>query len=116
MQAEVCRLPFPTGRFDHVVCANSFHYFREPLQALREVRRVMRPAGGFTLVDWCDDYLACKVCSVWLRLTDPAFHRTYSLKACRSLLGRAGFDVVEARRFRANWPWGLMRLTCRRGP
>lgn len=114
MQAEVRRLPFPDGLFDHVICANSFHYFRTPVECLREMRRVMRPGGELVLVDWCDDYLVCKLCSLWLRLTDPAFYRTYSLAACEKLLHEADLEVRGRERFRIDWLWGLMRFTCRR--
>ena len=113
-QAESSRLPLRDAAFDVVICANSFHYFRQPSMALAEVHRLLRPGGGFILVDWCDDYLSCKLCSLWLGLRDPAFHRTYSLEACGRLLAGAQFDILDSTRFRINWLWGLMRFMCRR--
>jgi len=65
------------------------------------------------LVDWCDDYLSCKLCSIWLRLTDRAFYRTYSLADCRVQLEQTGFRIDCAERRRINWLWGLMRFVCR---
>jgi ubiquinone/menaquinone biosynthesis C-methylase UbiE len=62
-QADAHRLPLADATFDWVVCASSFHYFRQPQVALREMRRVLRPEGRLVLVDWCDDYLTCKLCS-----------------------------------------------------
>jgi ubiquinone/menaquinone biosynthesis C-methylase UbiE len=115
VQAEAARLPLPDGWFDWVVCANSFHYFRRPVAALEEMRRVLRPDGRLVLVDWCDDYLTCKLCSWWLRLTDPAFFNTYTTGGCQRLLQQAGFEVVQAERFRISWLWGLMRFVCRTG-
>lgn len=116
VQAQAHRLPFADAVFDGVVCANSFHYFREPAAALREMGRVLRPERDLVLVDWCDDYLSCKLCSHWLHWTDPAFHHTYTLDECRALIRTAGLDVVHARRFRVGWLWGLMTLVCRRAP
>jgi ubiquinone/menaquinone biosynthesis C-methylase UbiE len=113
-RADVCALPFTDESFDWVMCANSFHYFRSPETALRELRRVLRPHGRLVLVDWCDDYLMCKVCSLWLRWSDPAFYQTYSLPQCRSLLEQAGFLVDEVQHFRVGWIWGMMRVLCRR--
>ncbi len=113
-EADVTELPLPDQSFDCVICANSFHYFRAPNEALAEMRRVLRPGGRLILVDWCDDYWACKVCSLWLRWTDRAFYRTYSLKACVSLAEDASFQIEQGRRFRINWLWGLLLLDCRR--
>lgn len=115
IEADVVSLPLPDDEFDYIICANSFHYFRRPEKSLEELRRVLHPEGTFILVDWCDDYLSCKVCSLWLRWTDAAFYRTHSLRDCRSLLEREGFQIVAADRFRINWIWGLMRIVCRRG-
>lgn len=111
-QSEASRLPFADQQFDNVVCANSFHYFRSPASSLREMRRVLRAGGHLILIDWCDDYWLCKLCSSWLRWTDPAFYRTYSLQSCRSLLQDADLHVCAAERFRISWLWGLMRFVC----
>jgi ubiquinone/menaquinone biosynthesis C-methylase UbiE len=114
VQAEATRLPFTDTAFDCVICANSFHYFHSPRMALQEAHRVLRPHGLFVLLDWCDDYLSCKLCSLWLRLTDPAFCRTYTVGACRILLEAAGFEVIRSELFRVRWIWGMMRFICRR--
>lgn len=114
VEADVSRLPMADVEFDWVVCANSFHYFPRPNESLRELRRVLRPGGTLVLVDWCDDYLTCKLCSLWLRWTDSAFFRTYSLDACRLMLEHNGLQVLDQARFRTSWLWGLMRFVCRR--
>jgi ubiquinone/menaquinone biosynthesis C-methylase UbiE len=110
LDADAASLPLPDSYFDVVVCANSFHYFRNPTTCLREFRRVLVPGGRLILVDWCDDYLLCKLCSVWLRFTDPAFYGTYTTRACRDLLAAAHLDVVHCERFKAGWLWGMMLL------
>jgi ubiquinone/menaquinone biosynthesis C-methylase UbiE len=114
LRADVRALPLADEIFDWVFCANSFHYFPSPLTALGEFRRVLRPGGRVVLVDWCDDYLTCKLCSLWLRWTEPAYNRTYSLRSCRSLLEQAGLLVEDMQHFRVGWIWGLMRFVCRR--
>lgn len=111
VEANAADLPLSSGTFDCVICANSFHYFRAPHDALKEMRRVLRPGGRIIIVDWCDDYLTCKVCSWWLSWTDRAFHRTYSLQTCASLMEHVGFEIETHHRFRVNWMWGLMSVT-----
>ncbi|WP_169974634.1 class I SAM-dependent methyltransferase [Tautonia rosea] len=114
VQASSSRLPLADSSFDLALCANSFDYFRSPLEALAEIRRVLRPGGRFVLVDWCDDYLSCKACSIWLRWTDSAFHQTYSQAECENLLERSGLQPIASERFKIDWLWGLMRFVgCR---
>jgi ubiquinone/menaquinone biosynthesis C-methylase UbiE len=114
VEADVDELPMPDESYDCVICANSFHYFRAPSRSLEAMRRVLRPGGRLLLVDWCDDYWTCKACSLWLRWTNKAFYRTYSLKSCIALAEDAGFEIEHCRRFRVSWLWGLLLLDCRR--
>jgi ubiquinone/menaquinone biosynthesis C-methylase UbiE len=108
--ASADALPFPNAIFDAVVCANSFHYFADPAEALNEFRRVLRPGGALTIVDWCDDDWACKVCGWWWRVTNHAVRRVYAARQCRHLLEAAGFEVTRVERFRVGWLWGMMTL------
>ncbi|HWB12970.1 MAG TPA: methyltransferase domain-containing protein [Pirellulales bacterium] len=108
LATEAHRLPFDEASFDAVICANAFHYFRQPDKSLAEMRRVLRPEGRLVLVDWCDDYLSCKLCSFWLHWADPAFHRTYTKRACRRMVEQSGFVVEAAFHRRIDWLWGLM--------
>lgn len=104
------QLPFASESFDAVVCASAFHYYRRPLLALQEMRKVLRPGGQLVLTDWCDDYWTCKVCDFALRVVDRSHFRTYGMAQCEALLRRAGFHVEHARRFKIDWFWGLMTL------
>jgi ubiquinone/menaquinone biosynthesis C-methylase UbiE len=101
-------LPWGPGSFDVVVSCNMFHYITHPAQALREMARVLRPGGLLVLTDWCDDYLACHVCNLYLRLTNRAFYKTYREAECLDLLADAGFSDVKLERYKINWLWGLM--------
>ncbi len=114
IEADVTGISTLDQSFDYAICTNSFHYFQSPNKALSAIRRVLRPGGKLILLDWCDDYWTCKVCSFWLRLTDKAFHRTYSLKACADLIEENGFEIDRSRRFRINFLWGLLLIECRR--
>ncbi len=101
-------LPFSDASFDVVVSSSAFHYFGEPLSALKEMARVLRPNGRLVVTDWCDDYIACRICDLWLRLFNRAHFRTYGEKQCRHLLEQAGFGAVRVDRYKINWLWGLM--------
>ena len=101
-------LPWPAGSFDLVVSCNMFHYISHPIEALQEMTRVLRPGGALVLTDWCDDYLACRLCNLYLRLTNRAFYKTYREAECLALLKRAAFRDVKLERYKISWLWGLM--------
>ena len=60
-------LPWPEASFDLVVSCNMFHYITHPVAAVQEMERVLRPGGHLVITDWCDDYLACRVCNLYLQ-------------------------------------------------
>lgn len=102
------RLPCADGSFDVVVSCNVFHYIRQPMAALNEMGRVLRPGGKLVITDWCDDYLACRVCDSYLRLFRPAHFKVYRERECVGLLKEAGHPDVDLERYRISWLWGLM--------
>jgi ubiquinone/menaquinone biosynthesis C-methylase UbiE len=101
-------LPFASGRFTMVVSCNVFHYFRRPEVALREMSRVLAPGGSLVITDWCDDYLACRICDAYLRLVRRSHLQAHGTRECRRLLEEAGYVHVEIERYRISWLWGLM--------
>lgn len=107
-------LPFPDGGFDTVITTNSFHFFRAPETALREMHRVLRPGGALVITDWCDDYVSCKVTDRWLRLFNAAHFRCYGSIGLGALLQAAEFEEVALERYKINWLWGLMTATARK--
>ena len=49
VQADVHELPFLNRGFSAVICHNSFPHFKEKVNALKEIRRVLQP-GGILLI------------------------------------------------------------------
>lgn len=117
VQASGALLPFARARFDAVVSTSALHYLSDPLPAMREMHRVLKPGGTVVITDWCrDDWL------VWLldlglrtvlRPLDRAHGRTLRASELKTLLERAGFrDVVVTRR-KIDRFWGLMSARAR---
>lgn len=103
-------LPWRDASFDVVVSCNVFHYVSNPVPALREISRVLAPGGRIVMTDWCDDYLACRLCSLYLRWTGAAFHHIYSGGECDRLFRDAGFST-RIERYKISALWGLMTAT-----
>jgi len=102
MDAET--LALPDARFDVVLCALGLMYMPSPEQALREMRRVLRPGGRVTLAVWgerskcgwsavfaiVDDEVASTVC--------PLFFGLGERDALAALCANAKLDHVRQRR------------------
>ena len=101
-------LPWEDGSFDVVVSCNMFHFITHPVEAIGEMERVLRPGGRMVITDWCDDYLACRVCSWYLRLASRAHYKTYTETECVALLEKAGHAQAKVERYKISWLWGLM--------
>ncbi len=48
---DVHALPFADGTFDFIVCRAAFKNFSDPLEALSEVRRALKPDGSALIID-----------------------------------------------------------------
>jgi ubiquinone/menaquinone biosynthesis C-methylase UbiE len=109
--ASASALPFPDHSFDMVVSASALHYFDQPEVSLGEMRRVLKPGGSVVIMDWCKDFLLCRLFDIALKLTEPAYQRCYTQREFHRLLTSAQFDIQSARRLRFGLVWGLMIAT-----
>ncbi|MCF6217210.1 MAG: class I SAM-dependent methyltransferase [Gammaproteobacteria bacterium] len=50
-QGDVMRLPFPSQRFDHVIMHLILAVVPDPLQALKEAERILKPGGHIFILD-----------------------------------------------------------------
>lgn len=85
-------LPFPDNHFDHAVCLGALLYFREPQQALLEMRRVVKPGGRVVVRTVNRDNLYTRRTS---RRLDPASRNLYTLAELDALLRGCGFRVCR---------------------
>ncbi len=106
VQQRLRVLDFQTAAFDIVVCANAFHYFREPQTILREVARVLRPGGLLILEDYAKGGLLARYFEWAIRRYDPAHQRAYHLAEVTRQLALAGWPpATYAADFRIDPLW-----------
>jgi ubiquinone/menaquinone biosynthesis C-methylase UbiE len=54
-EGEACHIPYPDSFFDGVVSTGSIHHWKEPVEALNEIYRVLRGGGYALLYDIVSD-------------------------------------------------------------
>lgn len=99
-------LPFEDGAFDVVLCQFGLMYFNDREQAVREMRRVLRPGGRVALAVW-DRLERTPAYTVLTELVEQRLgpdagkpirdaFAIGDVALIRSLLDGAGFDSIEA--------------------
>lgn len=54
-QGDAAHMPFEADTFDQIVCRAAFKNFSQPVLALREMHRVLRPGGQAQIIDLSKD-------------------------------------------------------------
>ncbi len=50
-QGNASGMPFPSGTFDFIICTAAFKNFTDPVGAMNEMERVLRPGGKAVIID-----------------------------------------------------------------
>ena len=87
-------LPFESGYFDMVTSSNSFHHYPHQLQAVREMRRVLKADGQLIIVDGHrDDPLGYLIYDIYTTAVEKDIGYC-SRRRFTKLLKEAGFHKV----------------------
>jgi ubiquinone/menaquinone biosynthesis C-methylase UbiE len=110
-EGNASEMPFAQNSFDLLVCRAAFKNFAQPVNALKEMRRVLRPGGKGVVIDLRRDvsmreiksYLGHVGLSAWNRwLTLLIFRfmllkRAYTKQEFEEMLAKVGFKEAEVR-------------------
>lgn len=111
-EGDAQALPFQDETFDVVFCQIGLMFFPDQVMALREMRRVLKPAGRLGIMVWgsisqCPGQLAMKMCwdrylgqEMGARITRQ--HSLGSSETIQSLLEEAGFTDYSVQAMMGN--------------
>lgn len=88
-QGNAAALPVEDASVDFVVCRAAFKNFSEPVKALSEMRRVLRPGGTALLIDMRSDASPSELRPHADRMSRNWLHRQFMMFIFRSLTRRA---------------------------
>jgi ubiquinone/menaquinone biosynthesis C-methylase UbiE len=103
---DAAHMPFADESFDFAVCCAAFKNFSDPVGALKQMRRVLRPGGRALLVDMrreaSDGEIAAEVTKMKLGGVDALFtrgalrslrRRAYTAADFTRMIGEAGYSA-----------------------
>lgn len=101
--ADIFELPFDDGSFDAVYSCAVLEHLGEPVRALQEMGRVLKPGGviGIVSTDWAEPLISppSEAVSLFFELFERGFNRNNGSmnrgRHLRVMMLEAGLDVVE---------------------
>ena len=107
-EASAEALPFPDAQFDAALVKDAFHHMENPVKALQELIRVVRPGGPIVIIE------ANRFNPVfYLHLTLFGHHNHFTRRGLRRFLAAAGpaaITMAESRCLPWDAPWLLAFL------
>jgi ubiquinone/menaquinone biosynthesis C-methylase UbiE len=103
-------LPIPDGSQDFVVCRAAFKNFAQPVEALREMQRVLRPGGTALLIDLRRDASVADIRRYVNGLGVSWINRLFMMVTFRAMLIKRAYPIDELRRMTAQAGWSDARI------
>ena len=103
-------LPIEDAGVDFVVCRAAFKNFTEPVKALAEFRRVLRPGGKALLIDMRRDTSMTEVKQYVEGLGVSRLNRWFMMVVFRHMLIKRAYPLEEIRRMAREAGWAEPRI------
>jgi ubiquinone/menaquinone biosynthesis C-methylase UbiE len=96
-KADAEQIPLDNDSMDAVICTNSFHHYPNPLNALAEIRRILRTGGRFHILDVTADDFLIRWIDNRARRREREHVKFYSSREYRSMFAAARMTHLASR-------------------
>lgn len=110
MHGNAAELSVRNASVDFVVCRAAFKNFTEPVKAMREMLRVLRPGGTAMLIDMRRDVSIEELRKYVDGLGVNWFNRKFIMLTFRGMLIKRAYPLEEIRRMAADAGWKDVRI------
>jgi ubiquinone/menaquinone biosynthesis C-methylase UbiE len=104
-------MPFADNSFNFIVCRAAFKNFAEPVEALREMRRVLKPGGQALIIDLRRDVSPADIDRELHHYRVNAANRLFMKLTFRFMLIRRAYTRPEMERLAAQAGFRIARLS-----
>lgn len=103
-------MPFADGTFDFTFCQAAFKNFSEPVRAIAEMYRVLRPGGASVIADMRSDASPAEIEAEVEKMHLGALNRFMVRWTFDQMLIKSAYSVDEMRAMVAQTPFGRCRI------
>jgi ubiquinone/menaquinone biosynthesis C-methylase UbiE len=110
MQGNAAELPVESASVDFVVCRAAFKNFTDPVNAMREMLRVLRPDGQALLIDLRKDVSMEEIKNGVRAMGVSWWNRVFMNFTFKHMLLKRAYSIEEIRRMAAKAGWVDVRI------
>jgi ubiquinone/menaquinone biosynthesis C-methylase UbiE len=109
-QGNASDMPYAANSFDLLICRAAFKNFGDPVGALREMHRVLKPGGTAVIIDMRKNATRREIYEEVDKMNQGAISAAFTRLALRDLRRRA-YTRAEFERMIAETPFGTTRIS-----
>lgn len=88
-------LPYENGKFDLLMCTDSFHHYPNPQKAIEEFYRVLKKDGYLLLADFWKPFPIRHLMNVFIPFSNEGDVKIYSKNEIINFLVHSGFQNIK---------------------
>ena len=112
VHGSASNMPFPNESFDFLLCRAAFKNFADPVGALKDMCRVLRPGGTALLIDLSRDAQPHEVSRAVDEMGLSTVNRALTKLAFRTVLIRSAYSRSEFEEMLAQTAFSHVEISC----